>query len=116
MKKLSYYYLEFIKVLVVVVLLFAIFGTVNDTIINLISGYSFPDTTFIQGKQYLLGFFILQYIGFFLIVLVLYKNYIQYIGFNKNKNRKSFSALWTKTLTVIALVFIFIFYVLLAIL
>ncbi len=113
MKKLSYYYLEFIKILATVVILFALFGTVNDVIIQLISGTSFPDTSMFQGKSYLLLLFIAQFIGFAIITVVLYVNIISSVGFVQKKNQKKFPKKWVQKLIVIALVLILAFYIVL---
>lgn len=113
MKRISYYYLDFVKILFSAVLLFAIFGTVNDTIIKLITGYSFPNVEFLKGKQSLTGLFILQYIGFALIYFVLYKNTLSFIGFTKNRERKKLSSMWTKYLILLGIGFILLFYIVL---
>ncbi|MEZ2718910.1 hypothetical protein C2I17_23855 [Niallia circulans] len=113
MKRISYYYLDFVKILFSAVLLFAIFGTVNDTIIKLITGYSFPNVDFLKGKQSLTGLFILQYIGFALIYFVLYKNTLSFIGFTKNRERKMLSPMWTKYLILFGIGFILLFYIVL---
>ena len=115
MKNISYYYLTFIKVLLSLVLLFAIFGTINDALIEAITGYSFPNTNFLEGKKSIIGFYVLQHIGFALIYLIIYKNYIQFIGFIKNKKRKSLSPFWTKYLLIFGGAFILLFYVVLLI-
>ncbi|MFP7472405.1 hypothetical protein SFC55_15450 [Niallia taxi] len=113
MKKLSYYYLEFIKILATIVILFALFGTINDVIIQLISGTSFPDTSMFQGKSYLLLLFIAQFIGFAIITVVLYVNIISFVGFNQQKGRRKFPETWVQKLIIIALLLIFAFYIVL---
>ncbi|MED4038408.1 hypothetical protein ABER75_24115 [Niallia taxi] len=113
MNKLSYYYLEFIKILATIVILFALFGTINDVIIQLISGTSFPDASMFQGKSYLLLLFIAQFIGFAIITLVLYVNIISTIGFGLKKERRKFPKSWVNKLLTIALILIFAFYIVL---
>ncbi|WP_312094428.1 hypothetical protein [Niallia sp.] len=113
MKKIPYIYLEFIKILFSAVLLFAIFGTVNDIIIKLITGYSFPNVQFLEGKQSLTGLFILQYIGFALIYFVIYKNSLSFISFNKGKQRKKLPPIWSKYLVLFGTAFILLFYIVL---
>lgn len=113
MNKISYYYLEFVKILFSAVLLFAIFGTVNDIIIKLITGYSFPNVQFLEDKQSLTGLFILQYIGFALIYFVIYKNSLSFISFNKTKLRRKLSPLWSKYLVLFGTAFILLFYIVL---
>jgi len=113
MKKVSYFYLEFVKILFSAVLLFAIFGTINDSIIKMITGVSFPNAQFLDGKQTLSGLFILQYIGFALIYFVIYKNYLSFIGFMKNKQRKKLPPIWSKYLVLFGIVFILVFYIVL---
>lgn len=113
MKRISYYYLDFVKILFSAVLLFAIFGTVNDTIIKFITGYSFPNVEFLKGKQALTGLFILQYIGFTLIYFVIYKNILSFVGFTKNRERKKLPPIWTKYLILFGIGFIFLFYIVL---
>ena len=113
MKKVSYFYLEFVKILFSAVLLFAIFGTINDSIIKMITGVSFLNAQFLDGKQALSGLFILQYIGFALIYFVIYKNYLSFIGFMKNKQRKKLPPIWSKYLVLFGIVFILVFYIVL---
>lgn len=113
MKKIPYFYLEFVKILFSAVLLFAIFGTVNDLIIKLITGYSFPNVQFLENKQSLTGLFILQYIGFALIYFVIYKNYLSVISFNKQKQHKKLPPLWSKYLVLFGTAFILLFYIVL---
>ena len=113
MKKVSYFYLEFVKILFSAVLLFAIFGTINDSIIKMITGVSFPNAQFLDGKQALSGLFILQYIGFALIYFVIYKNYLSFIGFMKDKQRKKLPPIWSKYLVLFGIVFILVFYIVL---
>lgn len=115
MKRISYYYLDFVKILFSAVLLFAIFGTVNDTIIKLITGYSFPNVDFLKGTQALTGLFILQYIGFALIYFVIYKNSLSFIGFTKDRERKKLSPMWTKYFILFGIGFILLFYIVLLI-
>lgn len=111
MKKIPYIYLAFIKILFSAVLLFAIFGTVNDFIINLITGYSFPNVQFLEGKQSLTGLFIIQYIGFGLIYFVIYKNILSFISFNKGIQRKKLPPIWSKYLVLFGTAFILLFYI-----
>jgi hypothetical protein len=113
MKKIPYFYLEFVKILFSAVLLFAIFGTVNDIIIKLITGYSFPNVQFLENKQSLTGLFILQYIGFALIYFVIYKNYLSIISFNKEKQHKKLPSLWSKYFVLFGAAFILLFYIVL---
>lgn len=115
MKRISYYYFDFVKILFSAVLLFAIFGTVNDTIIKLITGYSFPNVDFLKGTQALTGLFILQYIGFALIYFVIYKNSLSFIGFTKDRERKKLSPMWTKYFILFGIGFILLFYIVLLI-
>ncbi|KAB7673144.1 hypothetical protein [Bacillus sp. B1-b2] len=110
MKNISSYYLTFIKILITVVVLFAIFGTLNDAIIQLITGSSFPDASFLNNQKYLTGLYILQHIGFAFIYFVLYKNHLQFLGFGKNKKAKKLSPLWSKYLSIFGIAFILLFY------
>ncbi|MGP7815588.1 hypothetical protein [Niallia sp. 01092] len=113
MKKISYYYLELIKMIVTSILFFAVFGFINDHLIQLITGYSFPDVSFFQGNSILMILFIVQYIGVSLFVFVCYKNTIQFIGFQKQKQGKKLTPQWTKKISFFALFLIVIFYMIL---
>jgi hypothetical protein len=113
MKKIPYFYLELVKILFSAVLLFALFGTVNDMIIKLITGYSYPNVHFLENKQSLTGLFILQYIGFALIYFVIYKNGLSLISFNKQKQHKKLPPLWSKYLVLFGIAFILLFYIVL---
>ncbi|WP_445490997.1 hypothetical protein [Niallia sp. 03133] len=113
MNKISYYYLELIKIILTSIVLFALFGSINDIIIKLISGYTFPDMSFLKGHSKLMLFFLLQYLGFGLIVLVLYKNIIQFIGFKKQKTGRKLTDSWTKKLSFFSIILIVLFYIVL---
>lgn len=109
MKKVSYYYLELVKIIFTTVILFALFGMINDAIIKGITGASFPNPDFLQykGSQVL---YILQHIAYALIVFVFYKNTIQFIGFNKNKKGKKLSPKWSKIIIYSSFFVIIIYY------
>jgi len=109
MKKVSYYYLELIKIIFTAIILFAVFGLINDAIIKGITGSSFPNPDFLQykGSQSL---YILQHIACAFIVFVFYKNTIQFIGFNKKKEGKKLSSKWSKIIIYSSLFVIIIYY------
>ncbi|GKU80758.1 hypothetical protein [Niallia sp. NCCP-28] len=109
MNKISYYYLELVKLIITAIILFALFGVINDAIIEGITGSSFPNPDFLQYKGSH-ALYILQHIACALLVFVLYKNTIQFIGFNKNKKGKKLSPKWSKTIIYSSFLIIIIYY------
>lgn len=102
MNKVSTFYKEFFTFLFVLILAFAVIGYVNDYIISLFTPLTINEQ--IEGSTLFKNLYMLQFIGFFLLVFVFYKNKVQFIGWFKNASAKKFSKRVTSTLLATSIV------------
>lgn len=112
MKNITQFYLEFIKVLIILVFIFTIFGYINDSILSLLlpNGVSINDLAANQGLYRIL--YLSQIIGCLLIFFILYKNFFQFYSFYKTKKEKQkFTKKTSIILSVISFILILNLYI-----
>lgn len=102
LNKVSTIYKEFFKILFVLILAFAVIGYVNDYIISLFTPLTINEQ--MEGSILFKNLYMLQFIGFFGLVFVFYRNKVQFFGWFRNANAKKFSKKITSTLLTTSIV------------
>ncbi|GIN64507.1 hypothetical protein J27TS8_45000 [Robertmurraya siralis] len=107
MKQFIFGVLEYVRVIVIFVFLFLIFGFINNYVVYIITGENIESYTSNTLFQILL---FLQAIGYFLLIMLLYRNRLQFYGWLKSKSSKAFSRKSSQKMLIISIVFICLFY------